>query len=219
MTKYVKEVDSTKQNLLLVNKSDFLTRTQRQKWAKYFTEEGINALFFSALCEELPLIEESDEEQESEFNSCRFSESSSEEEFYDCQQDWSFESENQDTQNNLQNNYFSDDFRENSKVLSKYELTETFRNFIPKLKNCVTVGFVGYPNVGKSSVINCLMDQKKVSVSATPGKTKHFQVIDLYLFILELGFYGFYSVFFYVPIVLPIYNYIGQSLFLNAYGF
>ena len=41
----------------------------------------------------------------------------------------------------------------------------------------VTVGMVGYPNVGKSSVINVLIASKKVSVSATPGKTKHFQTL------------------------------------------
>lgn len=41
------------------------------------------------------------------------------------------------------------------------------------------VGLVGYPNVGKSSTINALLGEKKVSVSATPGKTKHFQTIPL----------------------------------------
>lgn len=35
---------------------------------------------------------------------------------------------------------------------------------------------VGYPNVGKSSTINALFRGKKVPVSATPGRTKHFQV-------------------------------------------
>ena len=35
---------------------------------------------------------------------------------------------------------------------------------------------VGYPNVGKSSTINTILRNKKVSVSATPGHTKHFQV-------------------------------------------
>jgi len=35
---------------------------------------------------------------------------------------------------------------------------------------------VGYPNVGKSSTINTLFQGKKVPVSATPGRTKHFQV-------------------------------------------
>lgn len=38
---------------------------------------------------------------------------------------------------------------------------------------------VGYPNVGKSSTINALIGAKKVSVSSTPGKTKHFQTIHL----------------------------------------
>lgn len=45
----------------------------------------------------------------------------------------------------------------------------------PKL----VVGLVGYPNVGKSSTINSLLGEKKVSVSSTPGKTKHFQTIHL----------------------------------------
>ena len=40
-------------------------------------------------------------------------------------------------------------------------------------------GLVGYPNVGKSSTINALIGEKKVSVSSTPGKTKHFQTINL----------------------------------------
>jgi large subunit GTPase 1 len=43
----------------------------------------------------------------------------------------------------------------------------------------LVVGLVGYPNVGKSSTINSLLGEKKVSVSSTPGKTKHFQTINL----------------------------------------
>lgn len=43
----------------------------------------------------------------------------------------------------------------------------------------LVVGMVGYPNVGKSSTINKLVGSKKVSVSATPGKTRHFQTIHI----------------------------------------
>jgi ribosome biogenesis GTPase A len=38
-----------------------------------------------------------------------------------------------------------------------------------------TVSTVGAPNAGKSAVINLLVEAHKVAVSATPGKTKHFQ--------------------------------------------
>jgi large subunit GTPase 1 len=41
------------------------------------------------------------------------------------------------------------------------------------------VGLVGYPNVGKSSTINAIIGCKKVVVSATPGKTKHFQTLAI----------------------------------------
>lgn len=43
--------------------------------------------------------------------------------------------------------------------------------------NHVIVGFVGYPNVGKSSTINALVGQKRTGVTSTPGKTKHFQTL------------------------------------------
>lgn len=43
----------------------------------------------------------------------------------------------------------------------------------------LTLGFVGQPNVGKSSLLNALVGRKVVSVSRTPGHTKHFQTIFL----------------------------------------
>ncbi len=41
----------------------------------------------------------------------------------------------------------------------------------------IMIGFVGYPNVGKSSTINALLGRKRVGVTSTPGKTKHFQTL------------------------------------------
>lgn len=49
-----------------------------------------------------------------------------------------------------------------------------------KYKNGIlTIGCIGFPNVGKSSIINSLKGRKVVSVSKTPGHTKHFQTIFL----------------------------------------
>ncbi|KAJ1949822.1 hypothetical protein IWQ62_006672, partial [Dispira parvispora] len=48
-----------------------------------------------------------------------------------------------------------------------------------KSSNFLTLGMVGHPNVGKSSLINSLMGRVVVSASKTPGHTKHFQTLFL----------------------------------------
>ncbi|AFN83438.1 GTP binding protein [Encephalitozoon romaleae SJ-2008] len=50
--------------------------------------------------------------------------------------------------------------------------------FILEYKGKV-IGFVGYPNVGKSSTINSIVNSKRVRVSQTPGKTRHIQTIHI----------------------------------------
>lgn len=47
------------------------------------------------------------------------------------------------------------------------------------ISNATILGFVGHPNVGKSSIINGLVGKKVVSTSRTPGHTKRFQTIFL----------------------------------------
>ena len=42
--------------------------------------------------------------------------------------------------------------------------------------NVLTLGMIGHPNAGKSSLINSVIGKRVVSVSKTPGHTKHFQV-------------------------------------------
>ncbi|XP_025111798.1 guanine nucleotide-binding protein-like 1 isoform X1 [Pomacea canaliculata] len=59
--------------------------------------------------------------------------------------------------------------------------SETFRPEVyRKFHNGIlTIGCIGYPNVGKSSLMNGLVGKKVVSVSRTPGHTKHLQTIFL----------------------------------------
>ncbi|CAJ0947937.1 unnamed protein product [Ranitomeya imitator] len=70
-----------------------------------------------------------------------------------------------------------------SHLVQRDELLEIFKSIHTGKRvkvEQVTVGLVGYPNVGKSSTINTILGNKKVSVSATPGHTKHFQGKLLY---------------------------------------
>jgi len=46
-------------------------------------------------------------------------------------------------------------------------------------KKQISVGFVGYPNVGKSSIINTLKKKKVCNVAPIPGETKVWQYITL----------------------------------------
>ena len=213
---YVKEVDPKKENLLLVNKSDFLTEAQREMWAKYFREQGIKAVFFSALSgEELDTIREEEEKArhatEEQGNRRRLDSETNESEetqpanIEECRQDLealtvnlkrqnvsvppsqsegeSSAAEDANSPSSSSESQQPGSFVTSSKLLSRSELIEVFRSVYTGrrlLGRTVTLGLVGYPNVGKSSTINCLMQDKKVSVSATPGKTKHFQVSLVY---------------------------------------
>lgn len=221
---YVREVSPEKDNLLLINKSDFLTEAQRRAWSQYFRQKHIKAVFFSALNsqeqndmrEEVGQIsDEKDcvvdgkemhvhtecEEQEHELTD---QEDSSNADVEECRLDLEnlyaklkdHSGQNiRDTATNEQTTSLTNtttylskppisNFVSSSRILSRSELIEVFHTIHTKkrvLEKLVTIGMVGYPNVGKSSTINSLMQEKKVPVSATPGKTKHFQVI-LYVF-------------------------------------
>lgn len=89
----------------------------------------------------------------------------------------------------LQQSVDDDRLMNSPKILTRTELIQLFKEIYPRNeisadnknndKEIITIGLVGYPNVGKSSTINALMIEKKVSVSTTPGKTKHFQTLYL----------------------------------------
>jgi len=58
------------------------------------------------------------------------------------------------------------------------------------LKTAISVAVIGYPNVGKSSVINSLKRSKAVGVSSTAGFTKSLQRIRLDKHIELIGVYA-----------------------------
>ncbi|GAV57876.1 MMR_HSR1 domain-containing protein [Cephalotus follicularis] len=164
---YAQEIDEHKRTLLLVNKADLLPISVRKRWAKYFHLHDILFLFWSAKAASATIGGK-----------------------------WlSGPWRAQDTTQNMDDDpdtkiYGRDELlarlqseaEEIVKMRSKSGSSSTSSssvqshggNLAPKN---VMVGFVGYPNVGKSSTINALVGQKRTGVTSTPGKTKHFQTL------------------------------------------
>ncbi|CAE8712796.1 unnamed protein product [Polarella glacialis] len=176
-----------KKHLLLLNKADFLTKEQRQRWATYLSERGVEVVFFSALRElqkQQRFVAPPDAEGEAE---------SDEEEEEEGSED------GPEAEGKLPATAEGDEGLEEGTKLPPHgsfagsdmaDVTDCTRlleeiqarmppNAGPGGERRGVVGFVGYPNVGKSSVINSLFGVKKVSMSRTPGKTKHLQTLEL----------------------------------------
>merc|ERR1712096_466578 len=68
-------------------------------------------------------------------------------------------------------------------VLGADTLMQLLKNYARsgggKMKAHISVGVVGYPNVGKSSVINSLKRHQAVNVGATAGVTRAMQEVQL----------------------------------------
>jgi large subunit GTPase 1 len=198
---YVKEIDQNKRNLLLVNKADLMTPAQRRAWARYFDMHGIRYSFFSAHMAEEEIIErrnglgEAKTMHQAEKVNGKSPQSSA---TVEVQSEAA--SDDADSTASVMTSIDGEHAYEgpgeigmaskreevDPEILSIGQLEQLFIASAPPAQidedgkqQKLSIGLVGYPNVGKSSTINALIGAKTVSVSSTPGKTKHFQTIQL----------------------------------------
>jgi nuclear GTP-binding protein len=68
-----------------------------------------------------------------------------------------------------------------SKSVGPDKLLELIKNYSKTegIKTAVAVGVIGFPNVGKSSLINSMKKRRAVGVSATAGYTKNLQEVEI----------------------------------------
>ncbi|RWA06938.1 hypothetical protein EKO27_g8157 [Xylaria grammica] len=181
---YVKDVDPSKKNLLLVNKADMMSTTQRKAWSKHFKEKRIAYRFFSAsLAKELNEARELEPEEplHGESSNPKTKQKYQSKDDEDSLEEESSEGE-ADEESGPSEAPLPDITEDDTRILTVEELEDIFIQQAQDPDDPdrrLEIGLVGYPNVGKSSTINALIGAKKVSVSATPGKTKHFQTIHL----------------------------------------
>lgn len=185
LEKYAKEAGEDKLNLILINKADFLTETQRRHWADYFSSVDVRVVFFSAVLaaeESEDGHEEPNEPQQPDVTSLKNELQKLEEAVNESAEKLSALTEKVKEAVRGLNESETNKINNSSELLTRDGLIEVFRTVHCGQKvtpGITTIGLVGYPNVGKSSTINALLCAKKVSVSATPGKTKHFQTLYL----------------------------------------
>ena len=201
---FVKELDGgRKKTMLLLNKADLLSRELRDAWSEYFDANGIEYLWWSAKAaaeateqreKEQKLLETASlaERAARVGNGLDGGASGSEDELSDEGNDGNEASDGTGPSADG-TNVFSERrdalATDRSGLLSREDLLSILERRAEEAAGegararrkdqRVVVGMVGYPNVGKSSTVNALVAKKKTGVSATPGKTKHFQTLEL----------------------------------------
>ncbi|KAK1866977.1 hypothetical protein I4F81_009489 [Pyropia yezoensis] len=206
LDRYVVE-ESGKRSLVLLNKADLLSEGMRRRWAAHFRSKGLRAVFFSAKPnghqegkEEGDGFSSDEESDVGSDTTSSSSETESEEEaapaegeiragesLVASEKEASAASRGEATMEEGSAAVTAGD-ADGAPVTSGAD-TEAEPPTVPDAGGTaaaskaphIVVGMVGYPNVGKSSTTNVLLahTDKRVAVSATPGKTKHFQTMPM----------------------------------------
>lgn len=200
---FVKELDAKKRTMLLLNKADLLSPELRAAWSEHFDANGIEYLWWSAKA----ATEETDAAAAAAKAEERIEQAAAAAAVGGVRagldggldgglDDGALAADEPDGSDSDADGSDSDGFRGPGDaspspwdVLSRERLLAILEARAEEAAGDgardrrrdgrVVVGMVGYPNVGKSSTVNALVAKKKTGVSSTPGKTKHFQTLEL----------------------------------------
>ncbi|MEW5313900.1 MAG: hypothetical protein WDW38_005433 [Sanguina aurantia] len=167
---YAREVHESKQSFILLNKADLLPDDVRAQWADYFDKAGVPYAFWSAhsMIEEQSRLRSEAAAlglEPAVLKRVEAAKASASGVVVDQR------IAILDSDQLLELLEFKAHLAVQSAPADDPRHAETDRR--------VMVGLVGYPNVGKSSTINALFGSKKTAVAPTPGKTKHFQTLNM----------------------------------------
>ncbi|KAG1659046.1 hypothetical protein FOA52_010886 [Chlamydomonas sp. UWO 241] len=171
---YARELHESKASFVLLNKADLLPPSVRTKWADYFDGLGLHYAFWSAraVTEEMQALKAEANELGVDV--------------------WDLKRRKRESGPWTPGGRpIDEDVR--IRLLDGEELTELMEARAAAAvaaagpgdprhgdsERRAMVGLVGFPNVGKSSTINAIFGSKKTSVAPTPGKTKHFQTLNV----------------------------------------
>lgn len=175
LERYVKSLPQKREFMVLLNKADLIPDEIRQRWAAYFRGKGTRYAFWSANAAQAVIDEEGGVPELME-----------PEDIFADKMRKDAKAEALAAEQVIE------------KVLTRDELFDLFFQLRPQYEEgeepgankaprwgevtsvsgarpSAVVGLIGFPNVGKSSTLNVLIGEKRAQVSATPGKTKHFQ--------------------------------------------
>ncbi|GAB5364882.1 hypothetical protein AAMO2058_001008300 [Amorphochlora amoebiformis] len=198
LSEYVLEMSKRqkrgKKHVLVVNKADFLSKEARELWGAYFRKQNIEFVFWSAQKAAKQLEQEAKDAKMEALRKVQIKENLEglglglDKDGCDGKKAIQ-EEKGEETKETIDDLDPVPVTGSQTRVLSRAEILQYFETIGLNLikggdserreQPVVTVGMIGYPNVGKSSTVNVLMGEKKVSVSATPGKTKHFQTLKV----------------------------------------
>ena len=177
--------------IVCLNKADLVPPQIRLEWGRYFDSLQMNLQFkyefLSTIPKNKPKIRPSDEDS-----------TKKEKDMDDSQNSEDIPENSEISENITENSEISENISENTTEQSLderekqrnelYEGIITPRELILRAKSLasapgrdgrITIGFVGFPNVGKSSMLNSAVGRICVKSSMTPGKTKHLQTINM----------------------------------------